>query len=149
MAASHHRQTPCRNPDAQRRPEHSRENIRNAVRAKLGVRVRQLHGAMPPAEVFHDARRDQNIDARNKRQRKCRGQHRQHILRLALEANGNNGAVGDFNWIQLTPTPLPAIPTNLKLTAASGTELDLSWANSDSFAATPPASSAVSAAANV
>ena len=55
----------------------------------------------------------------------------QHILRLVMDANGNNGAVGDFNWIQLTPTPFPAIPTGLHVTIASGTELDLSWADSD------------------
>ncbi|HSZ54117.1 MAG TPA: fibronectin type III domain-containing protein [Tepidisphaeraceae bacterium] len=56
----------------------------------------------------------------------------QHLVRLVLDGIGSNGAVANFNWFQFVPTTLPAMPTNLQVAAASGTELDLTWTDTDS-----------------
>ena len=54
-----------------------------------------------------------------------------HVLKLVLDTLGNGGAVADFNWMQITPAAMPVIPNSLSLSAASASELDLSWAIND------------------
>lgn len=50
-----------------------------------------------------------------------------HVVRLVMDGAGSGGAVANFNWLQLSASNLPSVPSNLALVAASGTELDLSW----------------------
>ncbi|MEO6435409.1 MAG: carbohydrate-binding protein, partial [Tepidisphaeraceae bacterium] len=57
-----------------------------------------------------------------------------HVLRLALDANGNGAStyVANFNWLTFTlgtPTPPPAAPNNLTAAAISTSDIKLDWAD--------------------
>ena len=54
------------------------------------------------------------------------------VMRVAFDTNGSTGYVGNLNWVRLTATAAataPAAPTGLAATAASSSQVNLSWAD--------------------
>ena len=49
-------------------------------------------------------------------------------MRVAMDANGGTGAVGNFNYFRLVATPgTPAAPTGLTAAAVSKSQINLAW----------------------
>ncbi|HEX7315548.1 MAG TPA: carbohydrate-binding protein [Pyrinomonadaceae bacterium] len=50
-----------------------------------------------------------------------------HVMRLSLDTAGPQGGVANFNYISVTPGTSGSAPSNLLATAATTTQVDLTW----------------------
>jgi regulation of enolase protein 1 (concanavalin A-like superfamily) len=58
-----------------------------------------------------------------------------HDVRVVFDTNGSAGVVGNLNWMQFvntTPPPVPAAPSNLVVTNRSFSSVSLAWSDNSS-----------------